>query len=64
MGKKCVIMGLCQPAEVVELGRHAVLRGPWAQARVGSSPALGTSAARAVNRPALPPVEPGIYGAT
>lgn len=24
------------------IGRHAVLRGPWAQARVGSSPALGT----------------------
>ena len=33
MGKKCGIMGLCQPAEVVELGRHAVLRGA-----VGASP--------------------------
>ena len=30
-------------------GRHAVLRGPWAFARVGSSPALGTSQINAVD---------------
>ena len=28
------------------IGRHAVLRGPWAKARVGSSPALGTKRRR------------------
>ena len=34
------------------IGRHAVLRGPWAKARVGSSPALGTKRGAAVAAPA------------
>ncbi len=33
-------------AEVVELGRHTILRGWRARARAGSSPAFGTSICR------------------
>ena len=31
------------PAEVVEAGRHAILRGWWAKAYEGSNPSFGTS---------------------
>ena len=32
------------------IGRHAVLRGPWAFACVGSNPALGTNSAKLVDQ--------------
>ena len=37
-------------AEVVEVGRHASLRGWWVQARVGSNPAFGTIEQSGSNR--------------